>query len=117
MVEVTPEEFDEAVRVALDGVPPALMDMLDNVAFFVEEEPPNDQPDDLLGIYEGVPLTDRDLGWGAGSLPDRIAQKALEKLLFHRRNHAHGSGRGLSHGDKTKKRRHCKPCSGLTPKW
>ena len=71
MVEVTAAQFDEAVSAALDAVPSALMDMLDNVAFFVEEEPPAEYPDDLLGIYEGVPLTDRDLGW-AGALPDRI---------------------------------------------
>ena len=72
MVEITPEEFEDAVSASLDAVPGPLMDLLDNVAFFVEEEPPPDQPDDLLGVYEGVPLTERDLGWGAGSLPDRI---------------------------------------------
>ena len=72
MVEVTPEEFEDAVSLALDSVPPELMDMLVNVAFFVEDEPPADQPDDLLGIYEGTPLTERDWGWGAGALPDRI---------------------------------------------
>lgn len=71
MVRVSPEEFEEAVSAALDEVPTALMDMLDNVVFFVEDEPPGDLPDDLLGIYEGVPLTERDLGW-AGALPDRI---------------------------------------------
>jgi predicted Zn-dependent protease with MMP-like domain len=59
------------VRAALDAVPAPLMAMLDNVAFFVEAEPADDQPDDLLGIYEGIPLTERDLGW-AGVLPDRI---------------------------------------------
>ncbi|MCA1783667.1 MAG: metallopeptidase family protein [Dermatophilaceae bacterium] len=71
MVAVTPEEFEESVSGALDAVPPALMDLLDNVAFFVEDEPAEDQPEDLLGIYEGVPLTERDLGW-SGALPDRI---------------------------------------------
>ena len=71
MVKVTQAEFDEVMQSALDAVPVALMDMLDNVAFFVEDEPPADHPDDLLGIYEGVPLTERDLGW-AGALPDRI---------------------------------------------
>ena len=71
MVKVTESEFDEAMRAALDAVPSPLMDMLDNVAFFVEDEPPEDYPEDLLGIYEGVPLTERDLGW-AGALPDRI---------------------------------------------
>lgn len=72
MVEITTAEFEEAVSAALDAVPTALMDMLDNVAFFVEQEPSSDQPDDLLGIYEGVPLTERDIGWGAMTLPDRI---------------------------------------------
>jgi predicted Zn-dependent protease with MMP-like domain len=71
MVEVTPEEFEEAVRAALDAVPGPLMDLLDNVVFLIEDEPPPDQPEDLLGIYEGTPLTERDLGW-AGALPDRI---------------------------------------------
>jgi predicted Zn-dependent protease with MMP-like domain len=71
MVEISATEFDEAMRSALDAVPAPLMDMLDNVAFFVEDEPPAEYPEDLLGIYEGVPLTERDLGW-AGALPDRI---------------------------------------------
>jgi predicted Zn-dependent protease with MMP-like domain len=71
MVEVSEAEFDRAMQVALDAVPSALMDMLDNVVFFVEDEPPADYPEDLLGIYEGVPLTERGLGW-SGALPDRI---------------------------------------------
>ena len=45
--------------------------MLDNVVFLVEDEPPADDPD-LLGVYEGVPLTERGDGWAAGALPDRI---------------------------------------------
>lgn len=40
MVEITPEEFEDAVSASLDAVPGPLMDLLDNVAFFVEEEPP-----------------------------------------------------------------------------
>ena len=72
MVEITPEEFDDAVSAALDEVPQGLMDLLDNVVFLVEDEPASDQPDDLLGIYEGIPLTERGWGWDAGVLPDRI---------------------------------------------
>lgn len=71
MVEITPDEFEDAVSRALDEVPAELMDLLDNVVFLVEDEPPDDDPD-LLGLYEGVPLTERDLGWGMGTLPDRI---------------------------------------------
>ena len=48
-----------AVGDALDEVPPQLMDLLDNVVFLVEDEPPDDDPD-LLGVYDGVPLTERD---------------------------------------------------------
>ncbi len=64
------EEFEEAVGDALDQVPPGLMDLLDNVVFFVEDEPPEDDPD-LLGVYDGIPLTERDDMFG-GTLPDRI---------------------------------------------
>lgn len=65
-------EFEEAVADALDSVPAELMDLLDNVVVLVESEPPDDEPDDLLGLYEGTPLTERDSWWAAGSLPDRI---------------------------------------------
>ena len=70
MVEMGTTEFEEAVGDALDAVPPELMRLLDNVVFFVEDEPPAHDPD-LLGIYDGTPLTDRGDGW-AGALPDRI---------------------------------------------
>ena len=61
MEPLTPEEFDAIVEEALDEVPAELMAMLDNVAFFVEDEPPADDPD-LLGVYEGTPLTERGPG-------------------------------------------------------
>ena len=64
-------EFDEAVGDALDLIPEELARLMSNVAVLVEEEPPPQEPD-LLGLYEGVPLTERDGWWDAGSLPDRI---------------------------------------------
>ncbi|MDO5741084.1 MAG: metallopeptidase family protein [Ornithinimicrobium sp.] len=64
------EEFEEAVGDALDLVPSQLMDQLDNVAFFVEDEPSAEEPE-LLGVYDGVPLTERAMSWGGG-MPDRI---------------------------------------------
>ena len=63
------EEFEEAVGDALDQVPERLMDQLDNVVFLVEDEPPEDEPE-LLGVYDGIPLTERDFDWP--QLPDRI---------------------------------------------
>jgi predicted Zn-dependent protease with MMP-like domain len=70
MLEMSPEEFDDVVGEALDGVPPELTRLMDNVALFVEDEPPADNPH-LLGLYHGIPLTER--GWNySGVLPDRI---------------------------------------------
>jgi predicted Zn-dependent protease with MMP-like domain len=67
---VTPEEFDELVGQALDTIPAGLAKAMDNVVVVVEDEPPQDQPG-LLGLYVGIPLTQR-TGWYAGVLPDRI---------------------------------------------
>jgi predicted Zn-dependent protease with MMP-like domain len=61
--------FDDHVRAALDSLPPHIADALKNVAVVVEDENPEDP--DLYGLYEGVPLPERDDM--AGQLPDRIA--------------------------------------------
>lgn len=71
-VELPLEEFEAAVSEALDQVPPELAALMDNVVVLVEELPPPGEPQDLLGLYEGTPLTERD-GWYAGVLPDRIS--------------------------------------------
>ncbi len=71
MVEMTLEEFEDAVRDGLDLVPPDLAAQMDNVVVLVEDDAPADDPE-LLGLYEGVPLTERGEMWAAGSLPDRI---------------------------------------------
>ena len=63
-------EFDDAVADALELIPAPLLALLDNVVFLVIEEPPADEPE-LLGVYDGIPLTERDGSWG-GDLPDRI---------------------------------------------
>ncbi len=70
MVEVSEERFTELAEQALAAVPDELAGLLDNVALFVEDDPPADDPD-LLGVYDGIPLTERDSGYG-GALPDRI---------------------------------------------
>ena len=69
MVEMTREDFEDAVRDALDEIPEELAEQMDNVVVLVEDDAPDDDPE-LLGLYEGVPLTD--LMWAAGALPDRI---------------------------------------------
>ncbi|EHM30716.1 putative Zn-dependent protease with MMP-like domain [Streptomyces sp. HB372] len=70
VLEMTREQFEELVSQALDRIPPELTRLMDNVAVFVEDEPEPGDPD-LLGLYEGTPLTDRG-EWYAGVLPDRI---------------------------------------------
>ena len=69
MYPVGSAEFERLVGEALDAIPPELGRLMSNVAVLVEDEPPPGE--DLLGLYEGVPLTERD-GWYAGVLPDTI---------------------------------------------
>lgn len=61
--------FDELVADALDEIPEDLARLMDNVVVLVEDANP-DEPD-LLGLYEGVALTERGIDY-AGALPDRI---------------------------------------------
>ena len=68
-VRMDPQRFDELVSDALDLIPPALAAAMDNVVVLVEERHPQDG--ELLGLYEGIPLTNRTTGY-AGVLPDRI---------------------------------------------
>ena len=69
MVELGVHEFDELVAEALDNIPAELAVLMDNVAIFVEDELA-DEPD-LLGLYEGIPLTER-YGNYVMTGPDRI---------------------------------------------
>ncbi len=71
-------DFYELVERALEGLPPELSALLDNVAIVVDEWPGystplvSDDPDKTLyGLYEGVPLTRRGAGY-YGTLPDKI---------------------------------------------
>lgn len=70
MPELSPEEFERLVVAELDLLPDDMVDGLDNVVF-VTEDRPEDGSLDLLGLYEGVALTDRGQ-YGFGELPDRI---------------------------------------------
>lgn len=66
---MSPQRFEELVSDALDQVPPDLAAEMDNVVVLVEDR--NAETPDILGLYEGVALTERD-SWYAGSLPDKI---------------------------------------------
>jgi len=69
-IDLPVERFEELVAAALDEIPPELAALIDNCVILVEDDPPPDDPD-LLGLYDGIPLTERG-GDYAGVLPDRI---------------------------------------------
>ncbi|WP_084038896.1 metallopeptidase family protein [Demequina sp. NBRC 110053] len=71
MVEMTREEFEEAVDDGIDSIPEELLALVDNVVILIEDDAPESDPD-LLGLYDGIALTDRGSEWGLGDLPDRI---------------------------------------------
>jgi predicted Zn-dependent protease with MMP-like domain len=71
VVQVPLERFEELVANALDEIPDELWKMIDNVVVEVREGTDGSR---LLGLYEGVPLTRRDSGYGASMvMPDRIS--------------------------------------------
>ncbi len=69
MIEVARGAFEDLVAVALDEIPQELAELVDNVVIEVEDWPPPGQ--NLLGLYQGIPLTQRGQ-WYAGAMPDRI---------------------------------------------
>ncbi|OFW58136.1 MAG: hypothetical protein A2133_01580 [Actinobacteria bacterium RBG_16_64_13] len=82
------DDFVELVSEAIDSLPEEFLDRLENVQVDVEEWPSREElieaglpPGDrsvLLGLYHGVPLTERTSQYFA--LPDRITiyQKPIE---------------------------------------
>ena len=75
-------EFEQSVQDALDSLPPELRRRMSNVEVVVEPEPEDGRP--LLGLYQGVPLTRRGIGY-SGALPDKITiyRGPLERLYGH----------------------------------
>ena len=63
-------EFEQLVVDELDALPDEMIDGLENVVF-VTEARPEDGSLDVLGLYDGVALTERGQ-YGFGELPDRI---------------------------------------------
>lgn len=75
-LEMSDDAFEALVQQAIDAIPESIFAMMDNVIFFIEDEytPEPGEPEnrEILGIYDGISLTERDLDWAAGALPDRI---------------------------------------------
>ncbi|MGN6522311.1 MAG: metallopeptidase family protein [Actinomycetes bacterium] len=75
---LSPTEFEELVADALDALPPELTAGFDNVVLVVEDEHP-DEPE-LLGLYEGIALTERE--FYSAVLPDRITLYRIPLCLM-----------------------------------
>jgi len=67
VLDVPVERFEALVAEALDSIPEPLARRIDNVVVQVEE----DSDEGLLGLYEGIPLTERD-DYGGLAMPDQI---------------------------------------------
>ena len=110
MVKLTQEEFEEAIADALDSIPAQLLDAMENVVVLVQDEPEDVQQEfaaagteaengDLLGLYEGTPLTQRGFDYGNcfGDIPDTITifndykVKSNGKLDITRRFYVNGN--------------------------
>ena len=82
MIKLSRESFERLVQQALEDLPEEFAARLENVAVVVEEEPdakvlrdmgldPEEEADELFGLYLGTPLIERDSGYA--DVPDRIA--------------------------------------------
>jgi len=73
---VSPDAFEQLVAEALDRLPAELAAVMENVAVIVEQWPTSEQlggrRGTLLGLYEGVALTNRSPLSYSGAMPDRI---------------------------------------------
>jgi predicted Zn-dependent protease with MMP-like domain len=94
-VTTTRDDFEQMVADALDSIPPELGEAMDNVVVVVEDWPTPEQlegrDETLLGLYEGVPLTERGPITYSGISPDRITvfQGPLCRLARDRDDLAH----------------------------
>jgi len=79
MMQLTDEQFDQIISRAMDELPQEYIKGLENVVIVQADDPTPEQlikmkidhDHVLLGLYEGVPLTQRGSGF-SGMLPDKI---------------------------------------------
>lgn len=97
MYEMSDEEFEQAVEDALAAIPERFLDELDNVALVVADEISPAQRaavssrntervgSEILGLYEGTPITSRGTSYGTGALPDVITifKRPHERCFGH----------------------------------
>jgi predicted Zn-dependent protease with MMP-like domain len=83
------EDFNQAVSEALDSLPPEFRSRIRNVAVMVEDLPPAEIPSQpgqprriLLGLFQGVPMTQKSFFQGPIGSPDYVVlyQKNIEAV-------------------------------------
>ncbi len=80
-LSVSEAEFESLVREALDGLPDDYAHLVAELTVVVEPEPPRevlqelgiDDPDDLLGLYQGHAVGTHSFFEAGGDLPARIS--------------------------------------------
>ena len=78
-MNVSQEEFDRWIQEALAELPPRFAALAEEVSIVVEEEPSREvlrdleleSGDDLLGLYQGIPIDETSFFQPAGELPAR----------------------------------------------
>jgi predicted Zn-dependent protease with MMP-like domain len=87
---LTREEFEDLVQQAFDELPARFQEHMENVSIAVEDEPSREtlakmrlrSREELLGLYEGIPLNKRGTWYGmVPAVPDRISlyKKNIER--------------------------------------
>ncbi|MFA7236987.1 MAG: metallopeptidase family protein [Phycisphaeraceae bacterium] len=74
------DHFDAMLERVIDGLPPQLRELLDEVPLIVEDYPSREiceafdleYRDELCGLHDGIPLTDRSVEGGNVGVPDHI---------------------------------------------
>lgn len=93
-MQLTDEQFDALITRAMDELPQEYIKGLNNVAIVMADNPTLEQVHKmklqgklLLGLYEGVPLTQRGNGW-SGMLPDKITLFKHQILMIVHDEHS-----------------------------
>ena len=92
MFEVPEDRFEQFVAEAIDGIPDNVVKAMDNVAFLVEDDPPDGVS---LGLYDGVPITQRRSSTYPSFLPTVIERPDRIIVYRHAIERACGSESGV----------------------
>lgn len=88
-MRLSSDEFEDLVVAALDTLPEELLELMENVDVTIERWPNRAQLDGvgihrgtLLGLYEGIPLTERHSSSYNLVMPDKITifQRPIEQM-------------------------------------